>query len=72
VGAFVASSGTYEVSANTLTWRPIVAKNPQVMAPGHFAVYSFKIEGKTLSMTEVTNEASPVVHAITYTYLRLE
>jgi Lipocalin-like domain len=70
-GPFVAASGTYEVSGNTLTCRALIAKNPNVMASGNVAVYTFKIEGNTLTMTDAPN-AGTVASPRTFTYVRLE
>jgi len=71
-GPVVVSSGTYEISGSTVTLRPIVAKNPEVMAPGAIGVYSFKVEGDKLSMTEVRNVNGPITNPPTMTYTRVE
>jgi len=71
-GPFVAASGTYEISGNTLSCRPMVAKNPQVMAPGVIDVYTFKIEGNTLAVTGVRNASGAVADPTTITYARIE
>jgi hypothetical protein len=71
-GPFVAASGTYEVSGNTLTTRALIAKNPNVMEPGNFSVYTFKIEGNTLTMTDTRNSAGTVASPRTFTFIRLE
>ena len=72
-GPFVAASGTYEVSGNTLTCRTLIAKNPDVMASGNAAaVYTFRIEGNTLTMTDAPNAAGTVASPRTFTYVRLE
>src|SRR5262245_772018 len=39
-GPFVGEAGTYEVTGNVITMRPIVAKNPAAMVPGAFITYS--------------------------------
>lgn len=72
-GPFVAASGTYEVSGNTITCRALIAKNPNVSESGNFSAYTFKIEGNTLTMTDVRNSvaASPASPR-TFTYTRLE
>jgi len=54
-GPMAANAGTYEVSGNLVTIRPIVAKIPIVMAPGANEVYAFSIDGKTLSLTQQRN-----------------
>jgi hypothetical protein len=71
-GPFNASAGTYEVSGGNLICRPEVAKNPQVMAPGADQTFLFKIEGNTLSLTEVRDRNGPVANPTTITYVRIE
>jgi hypothetical protein len=71
-GPFVAASGTYEVSGNTLTTRALIAKNPNVMESGNFAVYTFTIEGNTLTMTDARNSVGTAANPRTFTYVRLE
>lgn len=44
-----ANSGTYQLKGNTLITRPLVAKNPSVMA-GPAVTREFKIEGNTLTL----------------------
>jgi hypothetical protein len=57
--AFTANSGTYQVSGNTLTTRPLVAKNPGVMA-GPPATREFRIQGNTLTLTQKSAAGQPV------------
>ena len=71
-GPFVAASGTYEVSGNIVTCRALIAKNPNVVGPGNFSVYTFKIEGDTLTMTDTGSSAGTVASPRTFTYVRLE
>jgi Lipocalin-like domain len=71
-GPFTANTGTYEIQGNTLTTHPIVAKNPNVMAPGTANTYSFKIEGKTLTLTAVKNTLGPVTNPTTLKLTRVE
>lgn len=47
---FVATSGTYELSGTTLILRPVVAKNPNLMAGG-FETFQVRVEGGTLWLT---------------------
>jgi hypothetical protein len=42
---FMANTGAYAVKGAELTIRPVVAKYPEVMASGAFAVFTFKVEG---------------------------
>jgi hypothetical protein len=57
--AFTANSGTYQVSGSTLTTRPLVAKNPGVMA-GPAAAREFRIEGNTLTLIQKSAVGQPV------------
>lgn len=57
---FTANSGTYEVKGNTLTTKPLVAKNPGVMAPqGTGQTREFKIDGKTLTLIQKSAAGQP-------------
>jgi hypothetical protein len=71
-GPFTAASGTYEISGNTLNCRPMIAKNPQVMAPGVVDVYSFTLEGNTLAVTDLRNANGPVANPATIIYTKIE
>ena len=57
--AFTANSGTYQVSGSTVTTRPLVAKNPGVMA-GPTAMREFRIEGNTLTLIQKSAAGQPV------------
>ena len=69
---FTANSGTYEVSGSTLTMRPLVAKNPNAMASGNFNTNSFKIEGNTLTLTQVGGQRGPAPNPTTTKLTRVE
>ena len=71
-GPFTAAAGTYEISGDTLTMRPSVAKNPQVMAPGNVLLNTFKIEKKTLTLTRTRNGETPVANPRTITFTKVE
>ena len=71
-GPFTAAAGTYEISGNTLTTRPSVAKNPGVMAPGSVQLNTFKIEKKTLTLTRTRNGETPVANPTTITFTKVE
>ena len=71
-GPVVAASGAYDISGNTVNLRATVAKNPQFMGPSAIGVYSFKLEGNKLSMTEVRNSNGPITNPATMTYTRVE
>lgn len=57
--AFTANSGTFQVSGSTLTTRPLVAKNPGVMA-GPPATREFRIQGNTLTLIQKSAAGQPV------------
>ena len=69
---FTANSGTYEVAGGNVTFRPAVAKNPSVMAPGTSNVSSFKIAGTILTLTQVRNATGSVANPATTTLTRVE
>ncbi len=69
---FTANSGSYEIAGGTVTFRPAVAKNPNVMAPGTSNVSTFKITGKTLTLIQVKNTTGPVANPTTTTLTRVE
>jgi len=71
-GPFTAASGTYEISGNTLTTRPTVAKNPQVMAPGNVQLNTFKIEKNTLTITRTRNGNTPAANPTTIILTKIE
>jgi hypothetical protein len=71
-GPFVAASGTYEVSGDTVTCRALIAKNPNVVGPENFSAYTFKIEGNMLTMTDTRNNVGTVASPRTFIYVRLE
>lgn len=66
---FSANSGTYQVSGNTLTTHPLVAKNPAVIGPA--IAREFKIEGKTLTLIRKSPAGQPE-SVTTTTLTRLE
>lgn len=61
--AFTANSGAYQISGNTLTTRPMVAKNPGVM--GTSATREFKIDGKTLTLIQKSAAGQPASQTTT-------
>jgi hypothetical protein len=69
---YTSNSGTYEVSGDTLTMRPLVAKNPSVMNVGNYFVNSVKIDGNTLSLTVTRSVNGPVTNSSTVRLKRLE
>jgi hypothetical protein len=72
-GPLLANAGTYEVTDNLITIHPIVAKSPVVMKPGANEVYSFRVEGKTLTLRQVRNARGITVDsAPTFKFVRVE
>ena len=71
-GPFVAEAGTYEVTGDVITMRPIASKSPAVMGPGVFIAYSFKLSGDTLSVTQQRNEKAPFANPVTFKLVRVE
>jgi len=67
-----AQSGTYEVAGGKLTTRTLVAKNTFGMAPGAFTTSSYKLDGKTLTITPERNAAGPVANPTTWKLTRIE
>jgi hypothetical protein len=65
-----ATLGTYEVKGTTLTFHPIVAKNP--VQPGAFITWDFKIVGDTLFMMVKATNAGPVANPPTFRQVRVE
>ena len=68
--ALTANSGTYQIKGNTLTTRPLVAKNPSVMT-GPAQTREFKIDGNTLTLVAKSAAGQPASQ-ITTTLTRVE
>jgi hypothetical protein len=71
-GPMLANAGAYEIAGDLVTIRPIVAKIPVVMKPGAYEVYRFRVEGNTLSFTQVRNVRGPVERGATTKLIRVE
>jgi len=71
-GPVVAEAGTYEVTGDRVTMRPVASKNPAVMGAGVFITYSYKIEGNTLWITQVQNQSGPFANPFTTKSVRVE
>src|SRR5215813_1157899 len=72
-GPMAANAGTYDVSDNLVTIKPIVAKIPIVMKPGANEVYAFRVEGNILSFTQQRNARGVTVqNAATTRLMRVE
>ncbi len=68
---FTANAGTFEVSGNSMTRRPVVAKSPDAMAPGAFNEYTFRLSADTLWVTTVGTEGGPARSPSTVRYVRV-
>ena len=71
-GPFVGEAGTYEVSGNVITMRPIAAKNPAAMVPGAFITYTFRMQGNTIWVTQQRNQNGPFANPATIKVVRVE
>lgn len=71
-GPFGAEAGTYEVTGNLITMRPIAAKNPAAMAPGAFTTWSYRLDGTTLWVTAERNQNGPIANPVTVKSVRVE
>ena len=71
-GPFSGEAGTYEVGDNTMTLRPIVAKNPAVMTSGAFTTYAIKLQGDTLWIIEQRTHRGPIANPVTLKAVRVE
>jgi hypothetical protein len=70
-GPFTANAGTFEVSGDTMTRRPLVAKSPDAMARGAFNAYTFRLVADTLWVSTAGTEAGPARYPSTVRYERL-
>lgn len=52
---FTAESGTFRIDGETITQRPLVAKNPNQMDPDWYVTLSWRLVGDTLYMAQVEN-----------------
>lgn len=66
-----ANAGTFEISGDTLTRRPMVAKNPNAMGAGVFNRYTLRLTADTLWITTVGTETGPARNPTTVRYQRL-
>jgi hypothetical protein len=71
-GPLGAEAGTYEVTGNLITMRPIAAKNPAAMAPGAFTTWSYWLDGNTLWVTADRNQNGPIADPVTVKLVRVE
>jgi hypothetical protein len=72
-GPFFAEAGMYELSdGDVLTMRPLVAKNPAVMNSGFFTIYTYRVEGDTLWLTQRSDQRGPIANPATIRLARVE
>lgn len=72
-GPVVTEAGSYETArGNTLTSRPVVAKNPASMSPGSLEKYAYRIEGDTLWLTQQRDQCGPISNPPTIKLRRVE
>ena len=71
-GPFQANAGTYELSGDTLTLHPFVAKEPREQGGDSFARLAVKLEGNTLSLTPIANSRGRIAAGVTSKYVRVE
>src|SRR6478609_7387885 len=71
-GPVVTEAGTYELTPDgSITMRPIASKNPAVMGPGVFITYSYKLEGDSLTLTQVRNQSGPYANPFSLKLVRV-
>jgi hypothetical protein len=70
-GPFGAQAGTYEISGDTVTTRPVVAKNPTVQGKAVIR-WTIKLEGNNLWATMVEGPEGKVEYPTTVKYERVE
>jgi hypothetical protein len=71
-GPVVTEAGTYEVTADAITMRPIASKNPAVMGPGVFITYAYKLDADTLTLTQQRNQNGPFANPFSLKFVRVE
>ena len=71
-GPLTANAGTFTVNGNTIRQTRLVAKNPAVMAAGNFQETTFTLNGDTLVLTDVRNNAGPIANPTTIRLTRVK
>ena len=70
---FAAQAGTYELAGGKLTTRALVARGTRPMAAGAFSTSSYKLDGKTLTITQERGfNGKPVENPTTWKLTRIE
>jgi hypothetical protein len=67
---FVSFAGAYETAGDLLTVRITVHKNPANMRSGAFLVWSYKVDGDTLTFVAVRTHEGPSQNPITWKLTR--
>jgi hypothetical protein len=71
--AFAGQAGTYELAGGKLTTRAIAARGTRPMASGAFSTSSYKLDGKTLTITQERGfNGKPVENPTTWKLTRIE
>jgi hypothetical protein len=70
-GPFTANAGTYEVSGDTLTTHPVVAKNPALQGKGVLHA-TIKLEGDNLWVTVLEGATGKIENPTTVKHVRVE
>jgi len=71
--ALSAQSGTYEAAGGKLTTRALVAKANAPMASGAFSTAAYKLDGKTLTITQERGfDGKPVENPTTWKLTRID
>ena len=71
-GPVVAEAGTFELTANLITFRPSVAKNPAAMSADVSLVYAYQLDGGTLTLTAQRDLHGPVASALVVKLVRVK
>lgn len=71
-GPFVGEAGTFDLSGNVVTMQALVAKNPAAMTNGATSVYTFQLNGNTLTLTQVRTHLGPSPAPVTIKLVRVE
>jgi len=71
-GPFAANAGTYELLGTTLTLHAVVAKDPRAQGKKNFTLLTIKLEGNTLWLMPVENEAGQIPNPVAAKFVRVE
>jgi hypothetical protein len=72
-GPFVGEAGNFELRANgVIAMQAIVAKNPSAMTRGAVSVFTYRLDGNTLTLTQVRTGAAQNANPVNVTLTRVE